>query len=191
MTSWRDSLNIWGPAWAAIRDVEDPAAEQILAWPVGAGAIAAGSAMHLVTEDAAAAREFAAAARLTEIGAAVLLCAPTDDLDLVPHMPPETNLAEVPLENYDAVEVALFDRPVAGGRVKVADGLAVLGALHVDPEGAGMEAELESVMIASLGEEAFLHGADVLYLVAASAQAARLAAVEGWTQVAEVLSFKK
>lgn len=190
MTSWHESLNTWGPAWAAIRDLEDPAAEQILAWPVGAGAIAEGSVMHLVTEDTAAAREFAAAARLTETGAAVLLSASTDELDLVPHMPPNTNLAEVPLENYDAVEVALFDRPVAGGRVKVADGLAVLGGLHVDPEGEGMQTELETVMIASLGEEAFLHGADVLYLVAGSAQAARMAPL-GWTQVAEILSFKK
>lgn len=190
MTSWHESLNTWGPAWAAIRDLEDPAAEQILAWPVGAGAIAEGSVMHLVTEDTAAAREFAAAARLTETGAAVLLSASTDELDLVPHMPPNTNLAEVPLENYDAVEVALFDRPVAGGRVKVADGLAVLGGLHVDPEGEGMQTELETVMIASLGEEAFLHGADVLYLVAGAAQAARMAPL-GWTQVAEILSFKK
>ncbi|MCQ9162851.1 MULTISPECIES: hypothetical protein [unclassified Arthrobacter] len=189
MAHWQETLTVWGPAWAAIRGLDDPAAEQILAWPVGGGAAPQGGTVHLVTEDVAAARGFAAGAHLRETGTAVLLSALTDDLDLVPHMPPNTNLAEVPLENYDAVEVALFDRPVAGGRVKVAEGLAVLGGLHVDPEGAGMEAALEAVMIASLGDEAFLHGADVLYLVAGDEQAARLAAAGGWAKVADILSF--
>lgn len=189
MTHWQETLEIWAPAWAAIRDLEDAASEQILAWPVAGGAFS-GAVLHLVTEDAVAAREFAAGLGLAETGTAVLLSALTDDLDLVPKLPPDTNLAEVPLENYDAVEVALFDRPVAGGRVKVGGELAVLGGLHVDVPDPAMVAALEAVMIASLGEEAFTHGADRLFLVADAAQAARLAPL-GWSQDAQILSFTR
>ena len=189
MTHWQETLELWAPAWAAIREPGGAATEQVLAWPVASGGVWA-PVVHLVTEDAAAARHFAATASWAETGAAILLSAATDDLDLVPRLPPDTNLAQVPLDDYDAVEVAVFDRPVAGGRVKVGDGLAVLGGLHVDLEDPAMVVALEAVMLASLGEEAFLHGADTLYLVAGSAQAARVAPL-GWGQVAQILSFTR
>lgn len=198
MTNWQENLQAWGAAWATIRESDLGVAEQILGWPAATGEFSA-PVIHLVTADAAdatdaagvaGAREFAATSGWAETGAVVLLTAVTEELDLVPQLPPNTNLAEVPLEHYDAVEVALFDRPVAGGRVKVGDGFAVLGGLHVDGQEPAMEVALEAVMLASLGEEAFLHGADTLYLVADPAQASRVAPL-GWTQVAQILSFRR
>jgi hypothetical protein len=209
MAHWQETLAVWGPAWAAVRDMEGSAegsvvtfsggpagpGEVLLAWP-GDGAQAqadavSGSVLALVTEDAAAARQFASSRGLRETGALVLLTAQTDDLDLVPSLPADAYVAEAPMENYDAVEVALFDRPVADGRIKLEDGLGVLGNLKVDDGHDEMVGAFEQAMVAALGDEAFLHGADVLYLVADAAQAARFAAVEGWSQVAEIISFTR
>lgn len=207
MAHWQETLAVWGPAWAAVRDLEGSAEdgsvvitgavpERLAPWPGdGARAHAAsfppGTVLSLVTEDAAAAREFAGPLGFRETGALVLLTAQTDDLDLVPSLPADAYVAEAPMENYDAVEVALFDRPVADGRIKLEDGLGVLGNLTVDDGHDELVVAFEQAMVAALGDEAFLHGADVLYLVADAAQAARFAAVEGWSKAAEIISFTK
>ncbi|MGA7205165.1 MAG: hypothetical protein WBX27_11100 [Specibacter sp.] len=205
MTDWRESLHVWGSAWATVRDLPataddgqvtiagDPA-EVLLAWPgpdADAPAPATGAVVHLVTADPAGARAFAASYGLTETAALVLLTAQTDDLDLVPKLPADAFIAEAPMENYDAVEVALFDRPVASGRIRLEDGLAVLAGLSVDDGHDELLGTFEHAMVAELGEEAFLHGADTLFLVADTAQGARFAAVEGWTKAADILSFTR
>ncbi|WP_125610161.1 DUF2127 domain-containing protein [Specibacter cremeus] len=194
MAAWQETLHLWGPAWAAVRGLDgawDGAAvavdggETVLAWP---GDIPATGAVTVVTDQPGDAGAAAAGQGLAAAGELVLLTARTQDLDMVPGLPPNANLAEAPLEMYDAVEVSLFDRPVAGGRIKVGDGLAVLGGLHVDPGHDDIAAQIEAAMIASLGEEAFLHGADTLYLVADADQAARFAGT-GWTEAARLLNF--
>lgn len=206
MTQWQESLPVWGPAWAAVRDLDatvDGVAvaisgavpERLLAWPAeeaqAQAAAVDGSVLTLVTADAAAARRFAASQGLRESGALVLLSALTEDLDLVPALPADAYVAEAPMPNYDAVEVALFDRPVAEGRIRLEEALAVLGNLRVYEGHDELVGVFETAMVASLGDEAFLHGADVLYLVADAAQAQRFAATDGWSQVAELLSFTR
>ncbi|MGO4384695.1 hypothetical protein [Specibacter sp. RAF43] len=206
MTQWQESLPVWGPAWAAVRDldatVDGPVVaiagavpERLIAWPAdGAEAqITAidGAVLTLATADSYAARQFAAAHGLRESGALVLLSALTDDLDLVPVLPADAYIAEAPMPNYDAVEVALFDRPVAEGRIRLQEALAVLGNLRVYDGHDELVGVFETAMVASLGDEAFLHGADVLYLVADAAQAERFLAADGWSKVAELLSFTR
>lgn len=202
MSGWRESLPVWGPAWAAIADPVDGAGNgaatqpMLLAWPSDeAAAFAAtlvpGNRLTIVTDDPAAAAAFAASHGLQPAISLTVLSAVTNDLDLLPELPADAYLAEAPMENYDAVEVALFDRPVADGRMKLADGLAVLAGLRVDDGHDELLGVLEQAMAAAMGEEAFVHGADVLYLVAGEAQADRFAAVDGWTKVAEILNFSK
>jgi len=202
MNGWRESLPVWGPAWAAIADPGDGAGDgaatepMLPAWPSDeaaelAATLEPGRRLGIVTDDPGAAAAFAASHGLQPADALTVLRAVTDDLDLLPELPADAYLAEAPMENYDAVEVALFDRPVAEGRMKLADGLAVLAGLRVDDGHDELVGVLEQAMVAAMGEEAFVHGADVLYLVAGAAQADRFAAVDGWTKVAELITFSK
>lgn len=204
MASWQDEFHNWVPAWAALHDLEPQVAGDVItmgakhvtAWP-GDGATAhaaqlgTGTELVLVTDDPAGAAQFATSQGLHESRRAVLLRAETESLDLVPHLPSDANLADAPLENYDLVEVSLFDRPVASGRLRLAEGLAVLSVLEVDDAHEDLRHTLEQAMVAELGEEAFTHGADALYLIAGAEQAERFAAVEGWSKAADILSFSK
>lgn len=188
MALWQDSFHDWARAWATLQDVEPTAtgavvtigAQQVMVWP-GDGAafepVSAGSELLLVTDDPGGATEFAQSQGLRATISNVLLSAETEDLDLVPDLPPDAYLAEAPMENYDLVEVALFDRPVARGRLCLGDG-------HDEHVPA-----FEQAMVAGLGEEAFTHGADTLYLIAGLEQAERFAGVEGWHKVADILGF--
>ncbi|GAA4660992.1 hypothetical protein [Arthrobacter cryoconiti] len=204
MAHWQESIAVWGPAWSAVRGLSgemrhddvshaDALRERLVAWPDAQeqATTFTGSILTLATEEAAASREFAAGLGLKETSALVLLSARTDDLDLSPSLPADANIAEAPMEDYDAVEVALFDRPVADGRIKLEDGLAVLGQLRVAEDQEELVGVFEQAMVAVLGDEAFQHGADVLYLVADPAQAERFAKVDGWSKVAELLSFSR
>ncbi|PYI69683.1 hypothetical protein CVV68_00810 [Arthrobacter livingstonensis] len=198
---------VWGPAWAAVRGLEGVAAdnsvaitgfvsERLAPWPGDgaeehAGSVPEGTVLQLVTEDPQSAGQFAESLGFRPAGALVLLTAQTDDLEQVPSLPADAYVAEAPMENYEAVEVALFDRPVAGGRIKLAEGLAVLGGLHVDDGHGEREGVFEQAMAAALAEEAFLHGADVLFLVSDAAQAERFAAVDGWSKAADILTFTR
>ncbi len=192
---------VWGPAWASVRGLEgvpreDSVAiagpERLSAWPgPEEGPLPAGAVLALVTADPQAAGEYAASLGLRPTGVLALLTAQTGNLDLAPSLPENANVAEAPMEDYDAVEVALFDHPVADGRIKLAEGLAVVGGLTVDAAHQDQAGVFEQAMVAVLAEEAFLHGADTLYLVADAAQAGRFAAVEGWTKVADILSFAR
>lgn len=202
MALWQDSFHDWAQAWASLQDVQSTAAgavvtigaQQVMVWP-GEGAVAepvaAGSELVLVTDNPAGATEFAQSQGLRATTRSVLLSAETEDLDLVPDLPPDAYLAEAPMENYDLVEVALFDRPVGSGKLTLGDGIAVMAALVVDAEHATLAPAFEQAMVAGLGEEAFTHGADTLYLIAGAEQADRFAAVEGWHKVAEILRFTR
>ena len=199
MALWQDSFQDWARAWATLQDVETAAAgavltvgtQQVVLWPGdgAAEAVSSGSELVLVTNDPAGATAFAQSQGLRATTSSVLLSAVTEDLDLVPDLPPDAYLAEAPMENYDLVEVALFDRPVARGRLSLGDGLAVMASLVVDDGHDEHVAAFEQAMVAGLGEEAFTHGADTLYLIAGQEQAERFAAVEGWRKVADILGF--
>ncbi|MDJ0311718.1 hypothetical protein [Arthrobacter sp. H35-D1] len=204
MAFWQDEFNNWVSAWAALQDlvpqvsgdVVTMGARQVTGWPGDAASaqaaqLGSGSELVLVTEDPVGAAEFGQSQGLRETNRAVLLRAETENLDLVPHLPADANLADAPLENYDVVEVALFDRPAGSGRLRLADGLAVVSTLAVDDGNEDLRHALELAMMAELGEEAFTHGADALYLIAGAEQAERFAGVDGWSKAAEILSFSK
>lgn len=201
MAKWQDDFHGWTQAWAAVQDLEaavdgDVASmghRQVVRWTPGTDAAlpAPGAELLLATDDPAAAASFATGRGLQPGPGLVLLSALTEDLDLVPQLPPEAHLAEAPMENYDLVEVALFDRPVARGRLAMNGEVGLLAGLSVDPGNESLAAQLEQAMVAGLGEEAFLHGADTLFLVAGQEQAARFAGVEGWSQAATLLSFTR
>lgn len=207
MSLWQDAFLDWVPAWAAVQDQESEVAGSVvmvgarpaMVWPADDGAnvdgladtVAQAPELVLVTEDPDGATRLAESLGLRAATRLVLLCAETDNLDLVPHLPQDANLVEAPMGNYDLVEVALFDRPVARGRLGLGEGLGVLAALDVDPGHEDLLPAFEQAVVAGLGEEAFTHGADVLFLVAGQEQAARFAAVDGWSQVAQILSFTR
>ena len=205
MAFWQDAFYEWAPAWAAVQDLESElagnvvtiGAQRVMMWPGDADSSAASAAaavvsgsLVLVTDDADGATHFAQSLGLRATRHQVLLNAETDTLDLVPDLPPDANLAEAPLENYDLVEVALFDQPVARGRLSLGDELAVLAELSVDDGHEELVHTLEQAVVAGLGEEAFTHGADTLFLIAGEGQAARFDAVEGWSRAAEILTFE-
>lgn len=197
MAVWQDAFHDWAPAWAAAQDQSSENVgsvvrignQQLMVWPGDPAAATGASALVLVTDDPEGAAQFAQSLGLKEQARQVLLSAVTETLDLVPDLPADANLAEAPMENYDLVEVALFDRPVARGRLSLGEEIAVLAAFSVDEGNDEVLGMLEQSMVAALGEEAFTHGADTLFLIADEEQANRFAAVEGWSRAAEILSF--
>ncbi|MBP2412204.1 hypothetical protein JOF48_001003 [Arthrobacter stackebrandtii] len=199
MDSWQDTFQDWARAWAAVQDLESTAegaavlmgGRRVAVWPGEAAVPVDGAELVLVTEDAAGAVGYAQSLGLRTTDRALLLRAATEDLDLNPDLPADAYLADAPMENYDLVELALFDRPVGSGRLAMGAGLAVISRLAVDDGHEEQLARFEHAMVAGLGDEAFAHGADVIYLVAGEAQAQRFAAVDGWSQLAEVLTFAR
>jgi hypothetical protein len=182
MADWQDTLPLWAAAWAAVRGQSsapegsgvvtagahsDP--EYILAWPGTDADRAAetvrqrpGAVLTLVTTDSGAALGYAATLGLAPVGEAVLLTAPTEDLNAAPAMPENTELAQAPLELYDLVEISVFDHPVASGRVSIEDSLAVIGSLQAEVTETGKG--FEAAVLAALADEAyarrghFVHG---------------------------------
>ena len=198
MAVWQDAFSDWVPAWASAQDQASEIVESVvrigsqllMVWPGDPDAVTGVTNLVLVTDDPDGASQFAQSLGLQAQGRQVLLRAVTEELDLVPELPADANLAEAPMENYDLVEVALFDRPVARGRLSFGEEIAVLAALSVDAGHDELVGMLEQAMVAALGEEAFTHGADTLFLIANEDQAARFGEVEGWSRAAEILSFE-
>lgn len=204
MESWRDTFANWARAWAALSDLEATdegsmvlfGTKRVAAWPsddVEAHITVLGTDAELVliTEDSAEATQYALSKGLKASSRQVLLQAETGELDLQPNLPSDAYLAEAPMENYDLVELALFDRPVGSGRLSMGEGLAVVSQLDIDEGHDEHLPVFEHAIVAGLGDEAFAHGADIMFLIASEEQAQRFATLEGWTRVAEVLSFTK
>jgi hypothetical protein len=208
MADWQDTLPLWAAAWAAVRGQssapegsgvvtaaagEDAPPEYILGWPGTDADRAAenirqhpGAVLTLVTADSGDALSYAAAHGLAAVGQAVLLTAPTEDLNAAPDLPENAELAQAPLELYDLVEISVFDHPVASGRVRIEDGLAVIGSLQAEMPDAGEG--FETAVLAALADEAYVHGADTLYTVVSPDQVADYAG-SGWTAAAQVISL--
>jgi hypothetical protein len=208
MADWQDTLPLWAAAWAAVRgqsstpegsgvvtaaDGEDAPPEYIVAWPGTDADRAAervrqhpGAVLTLVTSDSGDVLSYAAARGLAPVGQAVLLTAPTEELNGAPDLPENAELAQAPLELYDLVEISVFDHPVASGRVRIEDGLAVIGSLQTEaPESAK---GFEAAVLAALADEAYVHGADILYTVVSPDRVADHTG-SGWTAAAQIISL--
>lgn len=125
---------------------------------------------------------------LTRVSERVLLMAPTAELNTAVQLPENSQVALAPMETYDAVEITVFDRPVARGRIQVRDDFAAVAIMEL-PEGPE-QGPFEQGLFAAMAEEAFLHGAEYLHMVVEPDVAERYEA-SGWTVAGRLLSFTK
>jgi hypothetical protein len=208
MADWQDTLPLWASAWAAVRGQtsapegsgvviapvgEHAPREYIYSWPGPDADRAAeilrqhpGAVLTLVTGEPWDALSYAAAHDLTPVGHAALLTAPTEELNAAPDMPENAELAQAPMELYDVVEISVFDHPVASGRIRIQDGLAVIGSLQTDSPESGKG--FKSAVLAALADEAYVHGADIIYTVL-DPHEVELYAASGWAVAAYIVSL--
>jgi hypothetical protein len=167
-----DHLNEWAVLWGRVRGA-DPAAD--------------GSAVLIPTEtDDAEARAQAQERGLPLVGEHVFLTAATAEIAAAHSLPEDAQVASAPMEDYDVAEISVFDHPVGGGRISVGEQAAVIGSLRFEtPQDRDA---YEPALLATLAEEAFLHGARTLVLIVNPDEVDRFLA-SGWTAAGRVLSF--
>lgn len=172
MSELQDYLSEWAELWGRVS---------------GAGPAADGSAVLITAEaDATAAREQAQERGLSPIGEHVLLTAITAEVAAAHALPEDAQVASAPMGDYDVAEISVFDHPVCGGRISVGEAAAVIGNLRFEtPQDRDA---YEPALLATLAEEAFLHGAHTLILIVDPDEADRFLG-SGWTAAGRVLSF--
>ncbi|GGH97202.1 hypothetical protein ACFFGR_18075 [Arthrobacter liuii] len=200
----------WIPAWADLQERSiDPinagfvvegglgqaggGREYVSAWPGrDAQELAARAAdepgVRLTLLCADAATDAPAPDGLAPVSERVLLMAPTAELNTGAELPENSQVALAPMETYDAVEITVFDHPVAKGRIQVRDDFAAVAITEL-PEGPDKEA-FERGLFAAMAEEAFLHGAEYLHMVVEPDAAAPYEA-SGWAVAGRLLGFEK
>lgn len=201
----------WVPAWADLQERsagpvdsgfvlgagagQDPESQEYVAgWP-GPGteelasnaAAKAGVRLTLLCADAAAAAARDHAPRgLAPVAERVLLMAPTAELNGPVVLPENSQVALAPMETFDAVEITVFDHPVAKGRIQIRDDFAAVAVTEL-PQGPEQET-FEQGLFAAMAEEAFLHGAEYLHMVVEPEAAVRYE-LSGWTAAGRLVSF--
>jgi hypothetical protein len=172
MSELQEHLSEWAVLWGRVR---------------GAGPAADGSAVLTAPEaDAAEARAQAQERGLSPAGEQVLLTASTAEIAAAHSLPENAQVASAPMQDYDVAEISVFDHPVCGGRISVGETAAVIGNLRSEtPQGRDA---YEPALLATLAEEAYLHGAQTLILIVDPDEADRYLA-SGWTAAGRVLSF--
>jgi hypothetical protein len=172
MSELPDHLNEWAVLWSRVR---------------GAGPAANGSAVFVPAEaDDSEARTQAQQGGLPLLGDYLFLTAATAEIAAAHSLPENAQVASAPMEDYDVAEISVFDHPVGGGRISVGEQAAVIGNLRF--ETAQDRDAYEPALLATLAEEAFLHGARTLILIVDPDEADRFLA-SGWTAAGRVLSF--
>lgn len=99
----------------------------------------------------------------SEAGGTIVLEISTSDVDQPPRLPEGGDLVEAPLGLFDTVELTLFGRPAAKGRIAFGEGIAAVGLFEFE-DGTSAD-ELGPAVLSALAEEAFLEGAEVIYTV--------------------------
>ncbi|WP_422936448.1 hypothetical protein [Sinomonas sp. P47F7] len=110
---------------------------------------------------------------------AVVLMIRTSDIAQPPNLPEGGDLVEAPLGPFDAVELTLFGRPAAKGRIAFGEGLAVVGRFEFVDEASADQ--LGPAVLSALAEEAFLEGAELIYTVVDGGAPSFLG--NGWSEV--------
>lgn len=201
----------WVPAWADLQErsadpigtgfiVEARAGqgaegkEYVAAWPgpdaenlSGKAAGEPGVRLTLLCADAGAAKGQVPDG-LAAVSERVLLMAPTAELNTGVELPENSQLALAPMETYDAVEITVFDHPVAKARIQVRDDFAAVDITEM-PHGPERET-FERGLFAAMAEEAFLHGAEYLHMVVEPDDAAPYEA-SGWAVAGHFVSFER
>lgn len=121
----------------------------------------------------------------------VLLAAPTDDVEQVAELPETATLFEASMDDYELVEIADFDAPAGRGRIRFADGFAVLS----EPEilSTSNVEQFRSAIIANLAASASRHGLPWLFMVATADNPAgtRTRRGAGWSNATSVTTFTR
>lgn len=121
----------------------------------------------------------------------VLLAALANDVDQVISLPETATLFEAPMENYDVVEIADFDAPAGRGRIRFAEGFALLG----DPSilSKSNAEQFRSAIMANLAAAATRQGLRVLFMVtsADTATGTRAERANGWSNATQLTTFTK
>jgi hypothetical protein len=172
MSELQEHLSEWAVLWGRVR---------------GAGPAADGSAVLTAPEaDAAEARARAQERGLQPVGEQVLLTASTAEIAAAHSLPENAQAASARMQDYDVAEISVFDHPVCGGRISVGETAAVIGNLRFETT-QGRDS-YEPALLATLAEEACLHGAQTLIRTVDPDEADRYLASE-WTAAGRVPSF--
>lgn len=200
----------WVPAWAELQGRSaDPlnagfvieggtgqgaeGQEYVAGWPgsdaeeLAARAAGEEARLTLLCADAES-MEGLAPGGLAPVAERLLLTAPTAELNTGVELPENSQVALAPMDTFDAVEITVFDLPVARGRVQVRDDFAAVAITEV-PEGPEKET-FERALFAAMAEEAFLHGAEYLHMVVEPGVAGPYEA-SGWTAAGRLVSFER
>ncbi|MGP5015700.1 hypothetical protein ACTXJX_18065, partial [Glutamicibacter ardleyensis] len=122
------------------------------------------------------------AAGWNETSAMNLLAAKPDDVEQVVKLAETSSVFEAPMDNYDVVEVAEFDRPVARGRMHYGSTYGLLS----DPDlQAPTNPDLvRRAVLANFAGAAYSHGLPWILLVASADQLGSM--TEGWSKATSI-----
>ncbi|ASN51863.1 hypothetical protein [Sinomonas sp. R1AF57] len=116
---------------------------------------------------------------------ATLLAIATGDIPQPPKLPEGGGIAEAPLGAYDAVELTVFGRPAAKGRIAYGTSVAAVGGFEFAVDDA--EGSLGAAVVSALAEQAFLEGAEWLVTLVEGDPAEVPAFLgEGWAPAARL-----
>lgn len=172
MSELEDHLSEWAELWGRVRGTE---------------AAADGSAVLIPSEAGdSEARAEAQGRGLSPIGEHAFLTAATAEIAAAHSLPENAQVASAPMGDYDVAEISVFDHPVCGGRISVGEQAAVIGNLRFEtPQDRD---DYEPALLATLAEEAYLHGAHTLILIVDPGETDRYLG-SGWTAAGRVVSF--
>lgn len=116
---------------------------------------------------------------------ATVLAIATGDVPQPPRLPEGGGISEAPLGEYDVVELTIWGRPAAQGRIAFGDGIAAIGGFGFAADDA--DGRLGAAVVSALAEEAFLEGAEWLVTIVEgdSAQTPAFLA-EGWAEAGKL-----
>ena len=121
----------------------------------------------------------------------VLLAATTDDVEQVVGLPETVTLFEAPMDDYDVVEIADFDAPAGRGRIRFAEGFALLS----EPEimSSNNAEQFRSAIIANQAASASRQGLPWLFMVAEAdnSSGTRTLRGAGWSNATLITTFTR
>ncbi|WP_411734650.1 hypothetical protein [Paeniglutamicibacter sp.] len=119
----------------------------------------------------------------------VLLVALANDVEQVVALPETATLFEAPMNDYDVVEIADFDSPAGRGRIRFAEGFALLG----DPSitATWNVEQFRAAILANLAAAAARQGLPLLFMVTSADTAAgtRAERAAGWSNATQLTTF--
>lgn len=119
----------------------------------------------------------------------VLLVALANDVEQVVSLPETASLFEAPMNDYDVVEVADFDAPAGRGRIRFAEGFALLGEPSITAT-SNVE-QFRAAILANLAAAAARQGLSVLFMVTTADTAAgtRAERAAGWSNATQLTTY--